>query len=179
MGPGVVGTFNGPGNNGENWAKLFDNFIGGAGPWGSGTSKICCGFDPGVSSVTVTSSLTRYSLTGYAIANGNDSPGRRPTGWRLFGSNDGFTSENVLLDTVVPADINGGTGWTQNNEVGEVTLSSATDFYSSFRIIWDTSVSQPTFQVGELELIGTAIPEPSAFSLLGLAGLALTARRRR
>jgi hypothetical protein len=149
----AVGTFN-PTNNGENWAKLFDNFIGGPGPWGTSTSKVCCDFTPGATSLTMKSAKFAYSLTGYTIANGNDTEARRPTGWRLYGSNDNFATTGALLDTVTAADINGGAGWTAHNQVGAVTFATPTASYSSYRIIFDNSVSPNAFQVGEVELLG-------------------------
>jgi hypothetical protein len=147
------GNFNGPGNNGEHAGKVFDNGVSSQ-PWGSSTSKVCCSFSPGTSSITVTSSTSQYSLTGYTITTGNDSPGRRPDGWRLFGSNDAFGTAGVLLDTVVANDINGGLGWTTNLQVGEAVLAAPTAAYSSFRFVFDDSVTPNQFQVQEIELIG-------------------------
>lgn len=176
---GTAGTFNGPGNNGENWAKVFDGAVNAGGPWGTGTSKVCCDFNPGTTSITMTSTVSQYSLSGYTISTGNDVPDRRPDGWRVFGSNDGFASENVLIDTVVQGDINGGAGWTSNNQVGEVVLAAPTAGFSSFRIIFDDSVSPIQFQVAEIELIGTAVPEPTTSTVGLLAALGLLIRRRR
>ena len=146
-----VGTFNAP-NNGENWSKLFDNAVNSGSTWGSGTSKVCCEFSPGLTSFTVTSATDQYYLTGYTLANGNDSSGRRPTAWRLYGSNDGFATAGDLLDTVAVGDVS----WTANNQVGEVVLPGPTAGYSSFRIVFDHTVAEPTFQLAEVELIGAS-----------------------
>ncbi len=150
-----VGTFNAV-NNGENWAKVFDNAVNVGSTWGTGTSKVCCNFTPGVTSVSLSSATASYHLTGYTLATGNDSPTRRPTGWRLFGSNDAFATPGTLLDTVVAANINGGSGWTSDNQVGEATFGAPTAGYSSFRFVFDNSVSPNNFQLAEIELLGFA-----------------------
>ncbi|NQT89465.1 hypothetical protein HQ560_22035, partial [bacterium] len=141
--PNNVGTYNTWA--GESWARIFDNNTG---------SKVCCNFAPGTTSFTVTSATDVYSLTGYSLTTGNDDYGRRPDGWRLFGSTDGFATSNDLLDTVVRADINGGTGFTANQQVGEVVLPGPTGGYSSFRMIFDDSDAPNAFQLAEVELIG-------------------------
>ena len=160
---------------GQGWQGVFDN---------NTVQKVCCDFTPGQSSVTMTSSTTLYSLTGYTLTTGNDVATRRPDGWRLFGSTDNFGASNVLLDTVVQADINGGAGWTADQQVGEVTLAGPTTGYSSFRIIFDDSVSPNVFQLAEIELFGTEFisstaPEPSTFILAALGLMLLGFRRRR
>ncbi|MCX6880019.1 MAG: autotransporter-associated beta strand repeat-containing protein, partial [Verrucomicrobia bacterium] len=141
---------------GEHWGRVFDHDTG---------SKVCCNFDPTITSITVTSSTSVYSLTGYTVTTGNDSPGRRPTGWRLYGSNDGFATAGDELDSVIAANINGGSGWTGDQQVGEVTLAAPTAAYASFRFIFDTSVNTAgnEFQLGEIELFGTVgAPTPQA-----------------
>ena len=165
--PTANGGYNATSPN-ENWGRVFDNNTG---------TKVCCSFDPGTSSVTLDSSTKRYLLTGYTISTANDDNGRRPDGWRLFGSNDGFATAGVLLDTVVRDDINGGTGFTANQQVGEVTLAAPTAAYSSFRIVFDDSDSPPAFQLAEIELFGTefAGSAPTLYFIEGgLALLALT-----
>jgi len=164
MAPTIVGPPNGAGfyNASGGWASIFDNNTG---------SKVCCNFNPGSTSFTVDSATSAYSLSGYTIATGNDDYGRRPTGWRLFGSDDGFVTSNVLLDTVT-ADYGAGnrdlpwtTGGGGNLQVGEVTaLDNPGGSYSSFRIVFDenstdgVSGNNGAFQMSQVELIGTLAP---------------------
>jgi|GEM_PF-6237744 len=159
LAPTVVGPPTGVGFyndwNGQNWARVVDNNTG---------SKVCCNFNPGSTSVTFDSATSAYSLSGYSVSTGNDSASRRPTGWRLYGSDDGFVSSNVLIDTVTPTNINGGSGWTANQQVGEVVLPSNTAGYSSFRMVFDENADTGVaanggpFQISEIELIGTLAP---------------------
>ena len=163
--PTIVGPPNGAGfyNASGGWASIFDNSTG---------SKVCCNFNPGVTSFRVDSATSAYTLSGYTIATGNDDYGRRPTGWRLYGSDDGFVASNVLLDTVTPADPNTPNNdlpWTAgsggNQQVGEVTaLDNPGGSYRSFRVVFDenstsgVSGNNGAFQMSEVELIGTLAP---------------------
>ncbi|MBC7772197.1 MAG: PEP-CTERM sorting domain-containing protein [Pyrinomonadaceae bacterium] len=159
-----VGTYNTLGQ-GEVVAKVFDNGIGNSGPWGGGTSKTCCNFTPGTTSIAVTSATGSYGLVGYTLTNGNDSPSRRPVAWRLEGSNNNFAT-STLIDTVVASDINGGAGWTADNQTGEVVFGAQTASFNSFRFTFDTSFGNNNdFQLGEIELFGfqgAAPPPPPA-----------------
>jgi len=168
LAPTIVGPPNTAGSynmwSGQSWARLFDNATG-------GSSKVCCDFNPGSTSVTVSSATSAYTLTGYTIATGADDHGRRPTAWRVYGSDDGFVSSNVLLDTVT-ADYGAGNNnvpWTPGNggnqQVGEVTaIDNPGGAYSSFRIVFDENSTAGVaedggaFQLSEIELIGTLAP---------------------
>ncbi len=75
-----VGTFNAV-NNGENWAKVFDNAVNVGSTWGTGTSKVCCNFTPGVTSVSLSSTrpASRTSSTASCTPTGTSRGG--PTRW--------------------------------------------------------------------------------------------------
>jgi hypothetical protein len=173
-----AGTFNGPNNGSEHWAKVFDNHApggtsGNTGPWGGNTSKMCCNFLGGTDTnfVEMHSSTTQYNITGYTIANTNDSsPQRDPTAWRLEGSNNGGTTWSNI-DTVTGHSFGG------TDEVWEVAAVDTPGDYSSFRFVF--TASGGGLAIGEIEVFGTVVPEPSTFALAAFGLLGLMGFRRR
>jgi hypothetical protein len=177
--PNAVGQWNGPGNGGEEWTKLFDNHVGpgNVGPWGGNTSKVCCTFTGGGGTFIEMHSQTKaYNLTGYTISSGNDVTSRDPRSWTFEGSNDGGTNWDVL-DTVTNHT------FPNRKEVWEAdNIDNPGGPYASFRFVF-TENNGGGFQIHEIEVFGddNIIPEPSTLvlGLIGMMGLGLFGRRRR
>lgn len=176
--PNSVGQWNGPGNGGEEWTKVFDNHVPppNAGPWGANTSKVCCNFTAGGGTFVEMHSQTKsYFLTGYTIASGNDVASRDPRSWTFEGSTDGGTNWTVL-DTVTNHT------FPNRNEVWEADNidNPGGTAYSSFRFVFNEN-NGGGFQFTEIEVFGTDIPEPSTMvlGLIGMLGLGVFGRRRR
>ena len=152
--------------------NVFDNRIGG------GNDKWCCGNDPNSAQWVQATFDQPMILSGFTLASGNDTPGRDPVNWQIQGSNDGVNFVNIFSNT----DSN---VWTARNQVISWSVEGG-DFstpagYTTLRMNTDSTGlgGGAFFQLNEIEFFGTAVPEPSVFSLFGLAGLGLFLRRRR
>lgn len=176
-------NFGGFGSN-EASFDIFDNQVGG------GNAKYCCGGAPW--NVTVELD-TQYRLTHFTMTSSNDSPGRDPDVWQIQGSNDG-----ILWTDIYAADNNDlgadnsrldadSSIWTARNQVirfddGGVDFNDPA-YYNWFRLNVDSvagwGAGGGEVALGELELFGDPIPEPTS-AVIGLIGLGgLIARRRR
>jgi hypothetical protein len=176
-GGGSTGTFATTNNNGEVWTKVFDHSdeSSGTGPWGSGTSKVCCGGVPAM--VSMVSSTLSYSFQGYELTLSNDSPNRDPKSWTFQGTTNGGATWTTL-DT----ETNQFTSGPPRNETFLYMLSSPTSFYDGFRFNFTDSQDGSSFALAEIEVFGVQAPEPSSMvALCGLAatGLIVLIRRRR
>ncbi len=64
----------------------------------------------------------------------------------------------------------------------QTVLFANSAWYTSYRITFPTlkdAAAANSMQIAEVQLLGTVIPEPGTLALLGLAGLAWLAPRRR
>jgi hypothetical protein len=172
-GGGSTGTFNGPGNNGEMWTKVFDNAVT-TQNWGTGTSKVCCGGLPAI--VEMKSTIPIYDFTGYTLTLSNDSPSRDPVAWTFEGWN-GLSW--VVIDTET-AQFTSDPGRLFTTEY---TLDHRTGPFSGFRFVFTANRpgNQSEFAIQEIEVFGV-VPEPSTLLMFSLGGAGLAAcvwRRRR
>lgn len=158
---------------GEFAFNVFNNQVGG------GPAKWCCGgASPGVFPIWVEATFDQpIILTSFTLTSGNDTPGRDPLEWQMLGSNDGVT--------FTPIHTQSGSLWTARDQVILWDSGSADfvvpDAFSTIRLnVTSTSLTTGAlFQLSEVELFGTVIPEPSSIAFFGLAGLGLILRRRR
>lgn len=175
-------TLEGGGVN-EGSFDIFDNKVGG------GEAKYCCGGPTW--NVTVQFDQ-QYTLTHFTATSSNDSPGRDPDVWQILGSNDGVNWVTIFSEDNDAAGSpgNGATHqfWTARNQVIRFDGGGA-DFetpagYSWFRLNVDSAAgttgnSGGNLALGELELFGNPIPEPTSLAVLcaGLLGLHRRGRR--
>lgn len=118
-------------------------------------------------------------VTGIHVSTANDAPERDPVTYQLEGTNgDPLNGLYALIAS-------GSTGL--DTDPGRLTFAPQQNFansaaYTSYRLIFPTvrnAANANSMQVGEVELIGQAIPEPSTMGLLGLTTLGVAAYRRR
>ena len=126
------------------------------------------------SGFSVTPGVGSTFVTGLRLFTANDVEARDPASYRLEGSNNGLDfsliSEGALA---LPAGRNLGSlvtpidPLTQFNQ--EVSFSN-TSAYSSYRVTFPTlkdAAAANSMQIAEVELLGTVVPEPGTWALLG------------
>ena len=125
------------------------------------------------SGFTVTPGIGSTIVTSLVLTSANDSPNRDPASYVVRGSNDG-TNFFDISSGAVPA-------FAARFSEQEFAFANSTP-YSIYQVFFPT-VADPTtnnsMQIGEVQLIGSAVPEPGAFALIGLGLLPLLNRRRR
>lgn len=162
-----------PGFGGGEYAfNVFDNRV------GASNDKWCC--DANVW-VEADFGSTRYTLTKFTAASGNDAAERDSDIWQILGSNDG-----INYTAIFSYNNNGVSPWGSRYQVNEYSLGldfAAPAAYSIFRYQSSSVVGNGMHQLNELEFFGTraAVPEPGVPALiaLGLAGLALSRRSKK
>jgi hypothetical protein len=127
------------------------------------------GTNPGF---TVTPSVGLTLVTGIGIRTANDDPERDPSSVTLQGSNDGVNFVDIIANMTIPTSAD---RFDQRN----FEFGNAQPFLH-YRVFFPTVAdagSSCCMQVGEVELIGQAVPTPAALPA-GLGLLALAAVRR-
>lgn len=160
------------GTAGENEANLYD---------GTGNKLCVSGFDQNDLAnkpLVITFEMTDPIAVGsYSLTTANDVPGRDPSSWTLFASNDGTTW--TQLDDLSDIRLTDNRFYTQNFAVNNE------DEYSFYKFeISKLKEVTNVFQLGEITFYGTnlpmdAIPEPSTLCLLGLGLLGMIIWRKR
>jgi hypothetical protein len=135
-------------------------------------------------------------LNSFRFTTGNDATDRDPITIRIEGTNDAIPAGQVAFDNIQAnwvALYNGSSGientMDRSDDPPNFGLGPIVTFvpmdprgFTSYRMLV-TSVRGATqtccMQFGEMELIGSTVPEPATFGLLGFGALGLLARRRR
>jgi len=122
-------------------------------------------------------------VTELRIFTGNDMPDRDPTGFILWGSNDGTTYVQIAAQALALPTARNASGITIGEPpAGTLNYATATFTntvaYTSYRFDV-TSTGGGQTQFSELQLIGTVIPEPTSAILFAFAGIGMMAVRRR
>jgi hypothetical protein len=169
-----------PGFDGAEFAfNIFDNLTGG------GINKWCCGsLTAGVPNLPFWVDADfgvgkGVLLTSFTLTSSNDTPNRDPRAFRIQGSNDGVTYTDIFVRTDTTTN-----PFALRNEVllfDSADFTANTTPYQIIRYQTDaTGTTAGAFHaLAEVEYFGTIVPEPSAFALVGLAGLGLILHRRR
>ena len=139
-------------------------------------------------SIKLVPTLGSTIITELRIFTGNDTPGRDPSSFILWGSNDGgatyvqITSQTITLPAArnvsgnpipePPGSLNYGTATFSNT-------NAFTTYKFDVTSVNDLSVGGAGTQFAELQLIGNVIPEPTSALLSVIGSFGLLAVRRR
>jgi len=127
---------------GENSYNIFDNQV------GPGNAKWCCNAPPHDITVEFEQPI---ALDSFTVTSSNDTPGRDPIVWGIYGSNDG-----VNFDPIFEQD-GATTLWSSRNEVLEFTLPSPAAPYSFIRYtVMSSGIANHA--LNEIEYFGSAAP---------------------
>lgn len=126
-------------------------------------------------------------VRGIRLYSANDAPERDPSSFLLEGAataNGPFTVIYGSTITLPGGGANRNPGGEEINpnvhDYAEVLFANAVS-YSAYRVTFPTlrdASGANSMQIGEVELLGTIIPEPTTLGLLGLGALGLLRRRR-
>ena len=133
--------------------------------------------------------------TGLQLWIANDAEPRDPSSYELYGTNQTITgpgpfalsnftlisSGALALPSNLPTRQPGGTAALVDTNSQTVNFANSTA-YRSYMLVFPTvktEASANSMQIGEVELHGTVVPEPSTIGLLGLSTLGVLSLRRR
>jgi hypothetical protein len=133
---------------------------------------------PGVNTgFYVTPSIGPTIVTGLRFSTANDSPDRDPLTFTLEGTTgDPATAAWSLIassDTGLLSDPGRNTWQSSASQPFFVNVAA----YTSYRLLFPTvrGSGQNSMQIGEVEILGAPVPEPSTFVLLGMGAIGLLA----
>jgi hypothetical protein len=135
--------------------------------------------------VTPSNNPLNYAVDSFTITTANDTPGRDPSSYALYGTNA----------TILSTDNSSGAGepWTlissgvlslpaARNTIGPTISFANLIHYSSFRMVFPTLGGEPLMQFAEIQFGASEIPVPApepGSLLLAAAGAALVIGRKR
>ena len=122
----------------------------------------------GGSGYLVTPAAGASVVTGLSVTSADDSPGRDPTSFSLYGSDDGGkTFAPIVVGQAIPA-------FTDRHQNQRLTVAN-TKAYTTYKLIFPTVAGGPDMQVEEADLLAPAPPRHERFLLpfSPPAGLAL------
>lgn len=139
------------------------------------------------SGFVVTPSRGVSVVRGIRLYSANDAPERDPSSFLL----EGAASPNGPFTVIYGSNITLPGGGDNRNPGGQALNPDTQDFaavlfanstqYATYRVTFPTlrdGSAANAMQIGEVELLGTIIPEPTTLGLLGLGALGLLRRRR-
>jgi hypothetical protein len=115
----------------------------------------------------------------------NDSPSRDPASFILEGAQSatGVFTPIAVSNVTLPGERNAaGQALNPNTQNFVDYAFGNTTAYKAYRLTFPTlrnGFDANSMQIGEVELLGTVVPEPAALGLLSIGALSLLARRRR
>jgi hypothetical protein len=165
---------NNPNEPNEGAAKSLD---------GNASTKYLNFDGPGAGIVVLPASGQKSVVTDLSLTSANDTIGRDPASYEVWGTNDSNLADinpelNPAWQTHYTLISSGAVPSFSSRFTAQDLLFANSTAFTNYLVDFPTNQGDPLFQIADVQLYGTLVPEPTSLILLVVGGLALLMRCR-